>query len=77
MRHKESLTTEDGSKEEWKIGDIETFYYFENVQVILKEYVIIENKTDIESITIIPTVRQPKDEVEETIELENITVNLK
>lgn len=71
------INYEDGSKEEWKIGDIGTFYYFENAQMILKEYVIIENKTDIESITIIPTVRQPKDEVEETIELENITVNLK
>ena len=62
------INYEDGTTKEWEVMDIDSSKNFENAQMILTEYIIIE-KTNTQTITLVP-------ELEDGTELESIEINL-
>lgn len=56
---KRTINYANGKTEEWSPGDIGTYKDFYNATMELEEYIIIEKGEDINSISIIPSVREP------------------
>ena len=74
----QKITYANGTSEEWEIGDIGTYMNFENAKMELTEYMIVEKKQGINSITIVPSVSQPNINGEEEYEeLDKWNINLK
>mgnify|MGYP005825593277 CR=1 FL=1 len=74
----QKITYANGTSEEWEIGDIGTYMNFENAKMELTEYMIVEKKQGINSITIVSSVSQPNINGEEEYEeLDKWNINLK
>lgn len=76
---KRTITYANGKVEEWSPGDIGTYKSFYNAEMDLIEYVIIEKKENVDSIKIVPTVRElifsDSDSTEKEVELNALEVN--
>lgn len=78
-----TITYADGTVEEWSRGDIGTYKNFYNAKMELEEIIIIEKKEGINSLKIVPTVREViwssdrNERSEQEIEFGEINVQIK